>query len=109
MTMSPPDYETATKGSSAPPDYETAIRQPDLKVPASPTPAAQSSSDAPAAQTAASDDQTAADSSVIEVHVAAAAAPIDGREVCQQAADRRMSSEERKTQNRSDDAERGDV
>lgn len=119
--MSPPDYETATKGSSAPPDYETAIRQSDFKDPASPSPAASvtqsSSSDAghqAAHQSATSQNQTPEDVSVIQVHVAAD--PIDGRDVSQQAAaasvvgdDQQMSGAQRKTQSRSDDVERGVV
>lgn len=104
VTMSPPDYETATKGTSAPPDYETAIRQQDLKAPASPTP------QSPASNSAAdqsSHNQTE-DVSDIQVHVAEAAAPIDGREVSQ-AQEKQTDGEGRKTQNVSEDVERGGV
>ena len=79
VTVSPPDYETATKGSSAPPDYETAIRQPDLKPPASPTPTpAASLSESPSSSSSgaasqespspASPEQTGEHAAVVHLH-----------------------------------------
>lgn len=71
VTISPPDYETATKGSSAPPDYETAIRQQDSKTPESPAPTPQSpsSSSATSDQSHGSQAEEAVDATVIQIQV----------------------------------------
>lgn len=90
VTLSPPDYETATKGSSAPPDYETAIRQQDAKAPASPdsSPVPQSpssSSTSESDQSQGSQRQTeASDATVIQVHVSDVPEQTEGRDADQE-------------------------
>jgi hypothetical protein len=117
VTMSPPDYETATKGSSAPPDYETAIRQQDLKAPESPTPTAttmaqsSSSSNSDAESSATPEHQAvaaAASATVIQVHVEDdAVSPVTDRESGSQRVEHQQATgDERPKQNV--DVERGE-